>query len=439
MDFVAWTVIAAIGLAVGYILGQARARLASENDRATAVPRADFDQLMQDKTALATKLQGASEMLEQAKGERTGFHERALTAEAENKSLIQRLKDQQEQLRAEFQNMSNKNLEEASKKFSTQSEKQIGELLTPLKQRLTDFEQLVTKSFTDQGKEQFALKNEIQKIVLTADGLTKALRGEAKAQGNWGEVMLEKILEESGLQKGRDYTIQGMEMGLVDAEGNRQQPDVIVNLPDGKHIIIDSKVSLVAYDRYCSATDAGEQEECFRDFIKSVKAHVTGLSQKRYADNEKLSTPDFVLMFMPVEGAYSLAVQRDAQLHSYAWDKKIVLVCPSTLFATLRTIASLWRIEAQNRHAQDIALQGGKLYDKFVGFIDDMQDIDRKIGGLQKSYKDAMTKITGHGGMMSSMEKLKKMGAKASKSLPRELVGDEPMLLEVDAEEVASS
>lgn len=417
MSMITW-ILAVAGIVLGLAIGWARGK----QQLAGAVSRTDYDRLMQEKTALATRLETASAELDKAQRERTVYSERAITAEAENKALTQRLKEQQEQLRLEFNNTANKIFENFTQKFSTTSEKQIGDLIKPLRERLTDFQKKIEDSFGEQGKEQRSLKTEIEKIVLQADSLTKALRGDVKAQGNWGEVMLERILEESGLRRGEDYITQGEAMGLSGADGIRQMPDVIVQLPDAKHIIIDSKVSLSAYDRYC--TEPNEID--LREFLKSVKAHVNGLSEKRYQHNDKLSTPDFVLLFMPIEGAYSLAIQQDRELHAYAWGRKIAIVCPSTLFVTLQTVASLWRIERQNKNAQDIAIQGGKLYDKFVGFVEDMQDIGTKMTGLHKSYDSAMNKLSeGRGNLVGSVEKLRQLGAKTSKNIPKELGGEE--------------
>jgi len=195
---------------------------------------------------------------------------------------------------------------------------------------------------------------------------------------------------------------------------------VVVHLPDGKHVIIDSKVSIKAYDLYCSDENESARQLQLREFLKSLRAHVAGLSSKKYQENEKLQPPDFVLMFLPIEGAYMLAVQQDLELHSYAWDKKVVIVCPSTLFATLRTIASLWRIEQQNRYTQQIADEGGKMYDKLVGFVQDMLDIGKQVGRLQQTYDQALNKLqTGAGNLITRAEKMKQLGARASKALPK--------------------
>ncbi len=335
-----------------------------------------------------------------------------------------------ETMKVEFRNTANALFEEVSQKFTVQSEKKIGDILLPLSQRIGEFQKNVDEKFGAQGKEQHTLKAEIARIVsmneqmrLSTESLTKALRGDSKAQGNWGEVMLERILEESGLVKGSDYVVQAGEMGLKGAEGNHLRPDVIVNLPDNKHVIIDSKVSLTAYERYCRETEDAPKAILLKEFIGSIRNHIVGLEKKRYQDIEKLTTPDFVFMFLPVEGAYSLAVQADAELHSFAWGRKIALVCPSTLFASLMTIASLWRIERQNKNAQDIAQQAGWLYDKFIGFITDMQDIGDKINKTNIAYEGAMNKLSsGRGNLVARVEKLRVMGATTTKSLPKELI-----------------
>lgn len=365
-------------------------------------------------------ISGLRSELSQAKSERTQFHERAVKAEATSEFLQKELEKTESKLRQEFQNTASNIFADFSKKFSTESEKKIGDLLTPLRDRLGEFQKMIGESFTAQGKEQHSLKSEIEKIVLQTDSLTKALRGDVKAQGNWGEVMLERILEESGLRRDEDYIVQGVGLSLANEAGGRLQPDVIVNLPDNKHIIIDSKVSLTAYERYCGEADETAKALLIKEFVKSIKAHVNGLEAKRYQDIEKLGTPDFVMMFLPIEGAYSLALQADSELHQFAWGKKIVLVCPTTLFATLRTIASIWKIEQQNKNTMEIARQGGALYDKFHGFLTDMDAIGQLINRLHTTHEGAMGKLqNGKGNLIGQVEKLKILGAKTSKSLPK--------------------
>jgi DNA recombination protein RmuC len=392
-----------------------------------AVERKKTQELTSDRVSLATKLEGAQaeidglrDELMQVKSERTKFHERVVIAETKREFLELELEKTESKLRQEFQNTANNIFETFSKKFSNESEKKIGDLLSPLRERLGEFQKKIDDSFLAQGKEQHTLKAEIEKIVLQTNGLTKALRGDVKAQGNWGEVMLERILEESGLRRGEDYIVQATGMGLENSDGGRLQPDVIVNLPDNKHIIIDAKVSLTAYERYCNEADDVVRAGQVKEFIKSIKTHINGLEQKRYQDIDKLGTPDFVMMFLPIEGAYSLAVQADNELHQYAWGKKIVLVCPTTLFATLKTIASIWKIEQQNKNTLEIAKQGASLYDKFHGFLTDMDTIGQHIGRLHTAYDGAMGKLqTGRGNLIGQVEKLKTLGAKPSKSLPK--------------------
>lgn len=394
---------------------------------AWALGRKQLETITQERTSLSTRLEmlqqeidNLRDELEFVKSERTQFHERVVIAETKRELLEQELEKTQEKMNLEFKNTATNIFEDFSNKFTVQSEKKIGDLLNPMRERLGEFQKMIGDSFATQGKEQHSLKAEIEKIVLQTDGLTKALRGDVKAQGNWGEVMLERILEESGLRSGEDYIIQGTGMGLNNTDGGRLQPDVIINLPDKKHIIIDSKVSLTAYERYCNEGDETLRQIQIKEFVKSIKTHVNGLEQKRYQDIEKLGTPDFVMMFLPIEGAYSLAIQADSELHSYAWGKKIVLVCPATLFATLRTIASIWRIERQNLNAQEIARQGGALYDKFHGFIGDMEEISKHINNLHKAYDNANNKlVSGRGNILKQVENLKILGAKTSKSLPK--------------------
>jgi DNA recombination protein RmuC len=324
-------------------------------------------------------------------------------------------------------------LEQMGKKFNAQSEEKLGELLKPMKEGLNNFSKLVNDSFGEQGKEQRSLKDQIEKIVLQADSLSKALRGDVKAQGNWGEIVLERILEQSGLEKGLTYTVQGEDMKLKAEDGSRQKPDVVVNLPDGKHLIIDSKVSLTAYDRYCSEQDTSLQAGHLKDFLISIRAHIAGLAGKDYAHNAGLAAPNFVMLFMPIEGAFSLAVQQDPELTEYAWSRRIALVCPTTLFATLQTVSSLWRIEKSNRNAEDIAKRGAALYDKFVGFVEDMQGIGKQLDGARTKFDGAMNKLsTGTGNLLRQAEDMRKLGLKPKKALPRELTLDsaeEPLAL----------
>ncbi len=344
--------------------------------------------------------------------------------------LKSRFADMEEKFSLQFENLANRIFEEKTDRFKKESREDLGNLLNPLRERLQEFQKKIDDSFGKQHDEQISLKKEIENIVSVnramsqqTENLTKALKGDVKAQGNWGEVMLEKILEAAGLREGIEYTAQGSGQGLRHVEdGGVLKPDVMIMLPEDKHIIIDSKVSLTAYERYCATDDAAERAQFLKDYLASVRAHVTGLSGKRYQDAAK-GAPDFVLMFMPIEGAFSLALQEDPGLHSFAWEKKIVIVCPSTLFATLRTVESVWRLERQNKNTLEIAKRGGLLYDKVAGFVDTMQDLGKKIDATQKTYDDAFKKLSsGTGNIIRQTEELKALGVKAGKSLPKELL-----------------
>lgn len=334
----------------------------------------------------------------------------------------------------QFENLANKIFDDKSQKFKQQSQEGLDVLLSPLKEKLGEFQKKVDDSFGTQAKEQFALKEQIQmivaandKIALQAEGLTNALKGDSKVQGDWGEVMLEKILEDVGLQKGVDYIPQAKDMKLRDEEsGKAQRPDIVVNLPDNKHVVIDSKVSLTAYERFFNEVDESARDLALKAHLRAVRARVDELKERRYQYTDKLGTPDFVLMFIPIESAYMLALQQDRGLHQYAWNKGVAIVCPSTLFSSLSTIASLWKLVRQNQNAEEIAAKGGALYDKIAGFVNDMQAMGRNIKTLEKTYDGAMNKLSqGQGNILSRTEKLKELGVKASKSLPVELLDNE--------------
>ncbi len=360
----------------------------------------------------------------------------AATLRAEKAALEAQIEQQQQSTQAleqrfslQFENLANKLFDEKTKNLKESNQESLTQLLSPLREGLQRFQSKMEES----AKEQFSLKNEIKNIVslhermrVETESLTKALRGDVKTQGNWGEIMLEKILEESGLRRDEDYTLQGSGLGMTHVEGGqRLKPDVIVNLPENKHIIIDAKVSLTAYERFAAATEKPEQDKAAGDFLTSVRAHIKGLAERRYQDVPGLGTPDFVLMFMPIEGAYALAHQQDVDLHAYAWERRIVLVGPSTLFATLRTISSVWRLERQNRNSEEIARQGGALYDKFVGFVEDMGKIGERLGQTQKAHEEALKKLSsGSDNLVRKAERLKALGVKTGKSLPRELTDD---------------
>lgn len=336
----------------------------------------------------------------------------------------------EEKFTRNFENLSHRIFDEKTEKFKILSQESLNQLLSPLKEKLSDFHKKVDDSFGQQAKEQYSLKEQIERIVLMnkemttqTENLTRALKSDVKKQGSWGEIILEKILEDSGLRKGVDYRPQGEGMGLRDSENRHQKPDMIILLPEKKHIIIDSKVSLTHYEKFVNEEDDIERAGHLKKFIGGLKSQVGELEKRKYQDTEGLGTPDFVLMFLPIEGAYMLALQEDPSLQDFAWNKKVVIVCPSTLFATLRTVESVWRLERQNQNALEIARQGGGLYDKVAGFVADMQKLGAQLGTMSKTYGDAMNKLSqGQGNILKRTEDLKALGAKASKSLPPELL-----------------
>jgi DNA recombination protein RmuC len=350
----------------------------------------------------------------------------------EQKGEVEKL---QEKFTKEFENLANKIFEEKSSKFTSQNKENLDQILKPLNEKIKDFEQRVVETYDKESRQRFSLENEIKKLYETnlqitkdATNLTNALKGQSKTQGNWGEFILESILEKSGLEKGREYLVQ---VSMIAEGGRRFQPDVLVNLPEEKIIVIDSKVSLVAYEKYCSTDDEAEKTSALRDHISSIRNHIKELSAKNYQNLYQIQSLDFVLMFLPVEPAFSLAVQYDPGIFNDAFEKNIVIVSPSTLLATLRTIASIWKQEKQTKYAIEIAQQSGALYDKFVSFVDDLINIGNKIDIAKISYSDAMKKLhEGSGNLISRTERIKKLGAKTTKSLPKSLLdrtdNDEP-------------
>lgn len=330
----------------------------------------------------------------------------------------------------EFENVAEKLLKEKSREFTDVNKSSIDAILNPLKENIKTFEEKVDKVYNMEAAERNTLKGVItqlmelnQTISAEASNLTKALKGDNKKQGNWGEVILEKVLERSGLVKDREYRIQA---SLNSADGSRFQPDVIIDLPDNKHLIIDSKVSLIAYERLVNTETEEERKLYSKGHVESIRGHVHNLSSKNYHDLHQVNSPDFVLLFVPIESSFSFAVQLDAELFSDAWEKRVVIVSPSTLLATLRTIASMWKQERQNRNVMEIARLSGTMYDKFVGFVSDMESIGKNIGQTQTAYANAFNKLTdGNGNLTITAEKIKKLGAKANKQIDGKYLEEE--------------
>lgn len=356
------------------------------------------------------------------------------SGKTENENLKQKLAEQKSELdqlnqkfTKEFENLANRILDEKSQKFTEQNRSNLDIILNPFKEKLKEFEQKVDQAYKAENNERVTLKAEIKNLIdlnkqisEEANNLATALKGDNKQQGNWGEMVLEKILERSGLVEGTEYKTQVTDTNVT---GDRIKPDVVIFLPDNKHIIVDSKVSLVAYNACVNSTTEEERAKYLKGHIDSLRSHVKLLSDKGYQTALGLESPDFVMLFVPIESSFSMAVQGDAELFNFAWDKKIVIVSPSTLLATLRTIASIWKQERQTRNHLEIAKTGGDLYDKFKGFTDDMIELGKKLNSSQDAYKDAMNKLVeGRGNVVKQVEKLKELGAKATKELPQNLL-----------------
>ncbi|MDQ2920326.1 MAG: DNA recombination protein RmuC, partial [Acidobacteriota bacterium] len=334
-----------------------------------------------------------------------------------------------EELTAQFKSLANDILDDKSRKFTEQNKSNIETLLRPLGEKIRDFEKKVEETYNTESKQRFSLETEIKKlrdlntqISQDAINLTNALKGQTKTQGAWGEVILERVLEMSGLVKGREYQIQ---VTLTSEEGRRSCPDVIVYLPENRHLVIDSKVNLVAYERYCTLEDGPERDAELKKNISAFRKHIGELDLRRYQDHYKLNSLDFVLMFVPIEGAFMIAVQNDSTLFDRAFERNLVIVSPSTLLATMRTISNLWRQEDQNRNALKIAKQAGRLYDKFAGFVGDLEEIGSKLYAAQTSYDSAHNKlVSGRGNIVSRIENIRELGARVTKKLPQDLLDD---------------
>jgi Uncharacterized protein conserved in bacteria len=344
----------------------------------------------------------------------------------EQKAEIETIK---RQFNTEFQVIANKILEEKTQRFTETNSKSLDQILTPLREKIKTFEEKVEKTYQHEAAERNSLKGVVQQLMEQslrikdeANSLTRALRGDSKKQGNWGEVILERVLERSGLVKDREYRLQA---ALADGEGRRLQPDAIIDLPDEKHLVIDSKVSLLAYEQWVNAETDDDRERFAKQHVQSVENHVKSLSAKNYHDLYQIHSPDFVLLFMPIESAFSLSITYKADLFSDAWDRRVVIVSPSTLLATLRTIASMWKQERQTRNVLEIAKEAGALYDKFVGFLQDLEKVGEQLNRAVRAHEDATRKLgTGPGNVVAKVEKLKKLGARASKQIGGDLLND---------------
>lgn len=425
--YLVYSILALVFLVAGYFLGNYIQNLKTKSSHSTLLEREQ--QLRNNLTEMEKRLAlGAEETSElRSQKERLGIQISRYEAEMENlqqknteqKGEVEKL---QEKFTKEFENLANRILDVKSEKFTKQNKENIENILIPLKEKIKTFEDKVEKSQKENISIHSSLKEQLLnlqsqnlKITQEAENLTKALKGDSKMQGNWGELVLERVLEKSGLEKDREYSVQ---QSFTREDGSKVLPDVIINLPDGKKMVVDSKVSLTAYERYINSEEEF-QERYLKEHISSIKTHVDQLSSKKYEDLYEMESPDFVLMFVPIEPAFAIAINNDNSIYNKAFEQNIVIVTPSTLLATLRTIDSMWNNEKQQRNAIEIARQAGALYDKFEGFISDLTKLGKKMDEAKIEYKGAMNKLVeGRGNIITSIEKLKKMGAKAKKSLP---------------------
>ncbi|WP_374166133.1 DNA recombination protein RmuC [Arcticibacter sp. MXS-1] len=346
---------------------------------------------------------------------------------AEQKEEIERL---HEKFNKDFELLASRILEEKTRKFTETNQAGLDNILKPLKENIKAFEEKVSNAYNAEAAERNVLKGELSKLIELnkqisdeANNLTKALKADNKKQGNWGEVVLDRILEASGLILNESYSRQA---SFIDDQGNRLQPDVVVHLPDNKNLIIDSKVSLIAYNNLVNCETEEERSQYLIEHINSLKSHIKNLCNKNYCDLYGINSPDFVLLFIPIESSFSVAVQHDFELFEFAWNKRVVVVSPSTLLATLKTISSLWKQQQQTKNAIEIATRAGALYDKFVSFVGDLKKVGDNLDKAREAHNEAFNKLsTGNGNVLSKIEALRKLGAKANKQLDSKYLADE--------------
>ena len=428
-----------IGIFIGKILFAAQAksektRLEEKLIALNSQLQTAKEQAIIDKSSIEKQLQLSNEEKELIRSEKDSLAVQLSRKETDFENLWERNLEQkqeveklQEKFTKEFENLANKILEERSTKFTEQNRENMKNILSPLQDKIQLFEKKVEDTHKESIDYHAALRQQIlglremnEQMSRETLNLTKALKGDSKMQGNWGELVLERVLEKSGLEKGREYEVQ---QSFTNEFGQRVFPDVVINLPDGKKMVVDSKVSLTAYEKYINEEDDALRIVFLKEHVNSIKRHVEQLGDKNYHDLYQIESPDFVLLFIPIEPAFAVALNEDTALYNKAFEKNIVIVTPSTLLATLRTIDSMWANQKQQENAFEIARQAGALYDKFEGFVADLIRLGKKIEESKSEYQGAMNKLVeGKGNLVTSIEKLKKMGAKAKKALPESIL-----------------
>ncbi len=416
-----------LGIGIGLVIGFLLAKLGAKNKNLEAVNGVS--------PALYESVQQQVLKLEKSVEQKEFDYNDVLKELAKQEQIVKNQKEKlqdktlelqqmQEQSRLVFENTANRLLEEKSERFTNQNQKNIASILEPLQAKIRDFSEKVEHYYGNENKERSTLQEQIrnltdlnQQMTTEAQNLTKALKGEAKLQGNWGELLLENILEKSGLRKNFEYFSQSHYQTL---DGRHQYPDMVLHLPQNRQVVIDSKMSLTAYERYCSTEDPTAQKKALKEHLTSIKKHIDELSNKKYQQIYQLHSLDFVLMFVPLEAAFLLAVQHDQNLFYKAFEKNVIVVSPMTLLVTVRIIANVWQQENQTKYAQEIARQGGLMYDKFVSFVQDMENVGKRIGSLEEGYNDAMKKLClGKGNLIDRAEKMREMGVNNAKKLAK--------------------
>lgn len=442
-DILIFTFVFSIALAIGIFIGKSLFVAQSKSEKSGLEERVNgllmqIDQLkirfQEEQNQFSKNFELERKDKEEIRREKDSLSMQLTKKEADFENLWQRNKEQkqeveelQEKFTKEFENLANKILEEKTVKFTEQNKENLKNILSPLQEKIQHFEKKVEDTHKESIDYHAALRQQIvglkemnEQMSKETLNLTKALKGDSKMQGNWGELILERVLEKSGLEKGREYEVQ---QSFTTGEGNRVFPDVVINLPDGKKMIVDSKVSLTAYERYANEENDLQKSTFLKEHINSIKRHVEQLSDKNYHDLYQMESPDFVLLFIPIESAFAIALNDDNSLYNKAFERNIIIVTPTTLLATLRTIDSMWTNQKQQENALEIARQAGALYDKFEGLVTDLIKIGKKMEEAKTEYGNAMTKLVdGKGNLIGSVERLKKMGAKAKKSLPESIV-----------------
>ena len=428
-----------IGIFIGKILFSSASKvvIASLDEKINSLNQQIMNQkelLFSEKNAFEAQLVLSNQEKEIIRSEKEALTIQLTKKETDFENLWERNKEQkqevnelQEKFTKEFENLANKILEEKTNKFTEQNKENLKTILSPLQEKILSFEKKVEDTHKESLVQHTSLKEQINYLgQMNAQmsketlNLTKALKGDSKMQGNWGELILERVLEKSGLEKNREYFVQ---LSHETSEGSRVFPDVVINLPDGKKMIVDSKVSLSAYERFVNEDDDAQRNVHLKEHVNSVKRHVEQLGNKNYHDLYQIESPDFVLLFVPIETAFAVALNEDISLYNRAFEKNIIIVTPTTLLATLRTIDSMWSNQKQQENSMEIARQAGALYDKFEGFVSDLIKLGKKMDDAKLEYQGAMNKLVeGNGNLISSVERIKKMGAKAKKSLPENII-----------------